>query len=167
MKTRVPQRLFLALTMVGLMLGALAVNAGAGEDKKDVFGEIAVKTGFSGNVAIRGYDPVAYFADGKAVRGSEAYSYKWLAATWWFASDAHRRRFVADPISYAPQYGGACAEAMASYGRVFVDTDPESWRIIDGKLYLSGDAHFQDRTIDVAAGDRNWPGARAKFERRN
>ena len=108
---------------------------------------------------------MAYFTDGKAVQGSEAYSYKWLGATWWFASDAHRSRFAASPISYAPQYGGACAEGVAVAAGVSVNTDPESWRIIDGKLYLSSDARFQDRTLDVAAAERNWPIARANFEK--
>jgi YHS domain-containing protein len=164
MKMLVSQRMCLALTTVGLMLCAIAIDASAGEANKGVYGEVAVKSGFSGDVAIRGYDPVAYFSDGKAVQGSEAYSYKWLGATWWFASEAHRRRFVADPISYAPQYGGACAEGIADYGRVIVDTDPESWRIIDGKLYLSSGARFQDRTLDVAAAERNWKTARAKIE---
>ena len=168
MKTLVLQRLCLALTTAGLMLGALVVNSDADEVKKGIYGEVAVMSGFSGDVAIRGYDPVAYFTDGKAVQGSEAYSYKWLGATWRFASDAHRRLFTASPISYAPQYGGACAEGMAYDGRVVVDTDPESWRIIDGKLYLSGNARFQDRTLDVAAAERNWKVARAKVdEQRN
>jgi len=167
MKTLITQRLFLALTMAGLILGALAIDARAGEGDKGVYGEVAVKSGFSGDVAIRGYDTVAYFTDGKAVQGSEAYSYKWLGATWWFASDAHRSRFAASPISYAPQYGGACAEGMA-VGQVSVNTDPESWQIIDGKLYLSSDARFQDRTLDVAAAERNWNVARAKIdEKRN
>jgi YHS domain-containing protein len=121
MKTLVLQGLCLALTTAGFLLGVLAINAVAGEVKKGVYGEVAVMSGFSGDVAIRGYDPVAYFTDGKAVQGSEAYSYKWLGATWWFANDAHRHRFAASPISYAPQYGGACAESMA-YGRVVVDT---------------------------------------------
>ncbi len=165
MKTFVLQRLFFAFATVGLMLGVPAINAAAGEGDKGVYGEVAVMSGFSGDVAIRGYDPVAYFTDGKAVQGSEAYSYKWLGATWRFASDAHRRLFATSPISYAPQYGGACAEGVANYGGVAVDTDPESWRIIDGKLYLSGDARFQDRTLDVAAAERNWPIARAKFEK--
>ena len=52
-----------------------------------------VNTGYFGDVAIKGYDPVAYFTDGKAVRGSEAISYDWLGATWRFSSDEHRRLF--------------------------------------------------------------------------
>jgi hypothetical protein len=101
------QRLFLALTTAGMTLGALAINAAAGEVKKGIYGDVAVMSGFSGDVAIRGYDPVAYFTDGKAVQGSEAYSYKWLGATWWFANDAHaadspRARFHTLPSTEVP-----------------------------------------------------------------
>ncbi len=159
------QRSCLAVTTTGLMLGLLALGAGAGEVKTGVYGDVAIATGFSGDVAIRGYDPVAYFTDGKAVLGFEAYSYKWLGATWYFASDGHRRQFAASPISYAPQYGGLCAESIADHGGVVVNIDPESWQIIDGKLYFSGEAHFQDRKLDIAAADANWPVARGKIEK--
>ncbi len=165
MKILALQRLFLALMTAGLMLGALAVSAAAGEVKSGVYGDVAKLTGSSGNVAIRGYDPVAYFTDKKAVPGSETYSYKWLGATWYFASDEHRRQFRASPISYAPQYGGLCAETVAAHSGAAVNIDPESWKIIDGKLYLSAKAHFQDRALDVAAADANWPIARSEIEK--
>jgi hypothetical protein len=132
---------------------SLATAAKAGE----------VNTGYFGDVAIKGYDPVAYFADHKAVRGSEAISYEWLGATWRFSSDEHRKLFSASPVSYAPQYGGLCAEGVAAAGEATVNIDPESWQIIDGKLYLSAPAHFQDRVLDVAAAERNWPIAHAKL----
>ena len=122
-----------------------------------------VNTGYFGDVAIKGYDPVAYFTDGKAVRGSEAISYDWLGATWRFSSDEHRRLFSTSPVSYAPQYGGLCAEGVAAHGEATVNIDPESWQIIDGKLYLSAGAHFQDRALDVAAAEKNWPTSHAKL----
>jgi YHS domain-containing protein len=151
MKTGILQRVFPALTAAGLILTALAASANAGE----------INTGYFGDVAIKGYDPVAYFTDGKAVRGSEAYSYNWLGATWYFASDAHRRLFMASPISYVPQYGGLCAEGVEVDGEATVNIEPESWQIVDGKLYLSSAAHFQDRPLNVAAAEKNWPIARA------
>jgi len=122
-----------------------------------------VNTGYFGDVAIKGYDPVAYFTDGKAVRGSEAISYDWLGATWRFSSDEHRRLFSTSPVSYAPQYGGLCAEGVAAHGEATVNIDPESWKIVDGKLYLTAAAHFQDRTLDVAAAEKNWPISHAKL----
>jgi hypothetical protein len=93
MRTRILQRLFPAFATAGLMLAALATNANAGE----------INTGYFGDVAIKGYDPVAYFTDHKAVRGSETISYGWLGATWRFSSDEHRKLFSASPVSFAPQ----------------------------------------------------------------
>ena len=57
-------------------------------------------------VAIKGYDPVAYFTDSKAVKGSEKYSYSWNEAVWRFSSAAHRELFAANPKKYAPNRGG-------------------------------------------------------------
>src|SRR6185436_16180047 len=65
-----------------------------------------VNTGYFGGVAIDGYDTVAYFTDGQAIKGSEKYSYDWVGTPWHFASDAHRELFKSDPVKYAPQYGG-------------------------------------------------------------
>jgi len=100
--------------------------------------EDVVNTGYFGDVAIKGYDPVAYFTDGKAVEGDEQYSYNWLGATWHFASAAHRDLFATDPSRYAPQYGGYCADGV-SFGTVTTNIDPRAWRIIDDKLYISYD----------------------------
>lgn len=57
-------------------------------------------------VAIKGYDPVAYFTEGQAVKGKKEFEYEWEDAKWWFASAAHRDLFAADPERYAPKYGG-------------------------------------------------------------
>ena len=66
-----------------------------------------------GGIAIQGYDPVAYFTDGQAVKGSDAFAYEWLGAIWHFASAEHRDLFAADPVRYAPQFGGYCADWWA------------------------------------------------------
>jgi hypothetical protein len=87
------------------------------------------------NGAIDGYDPVAYFSDGRAARGSPDITADWNGASWRFASTAHRDLFVADPGKYAPQYGGFCALGMAHGGDV--PTDPEAWTIWNDKLYLN------------------------------
>ena len=139
------------LAAAGIISLAAAANAGE------------VNTGYFGDVAIKGYDPVAYFTDHKAIQGSETISYDWLGATWRFSSDEHRRLFSTSPVSYAPQYGGLCAEGVAAHGEATVNIDPESWQIIDGKLYLSAGAHFQDRALDVAAAEKNWPISHAKL----
>lgn len=86
-------------------------------------------------VAIKGYDTVAYFTDGKAIKGGSEFSYEWQGAKWYFANDKHRKLFAQDPNRYAPRYGGHCAGAMA-LGRIWT-VDPEAWAIVDGRLYLN------------------------------
>ena len=60
----------------------------------------------SEGVAIKGYDPGAYFTLGRAVAGSGEFAFMWNEATWWFSSESHLELFAADPENYAPQYGG-------------------------------------------------------------
>jgi len=88
-------------------------------------------------VAIRGYDPVAYFTDAKPVKGSDPFAFDWMGARWMFANQDHLDRFKADPAKYAPQYGGYCAYGIA-VGNV-VKIEPEQWSIVDGRLYLNYD----------------------------
>ena len=110
--------------------------------------------------AIRGYDPVAYFTQGAAVEGLDAFEYEWLGATWQFASAEHRDLFIADPIRYTPQFGGYCAAAVA--GGETASVDPQAWSIVDGKLYLlyskgALSRWSKDTVGNIAKGDTNWP----------
>lgn len=57
-------------------------------------------------VAIKGYDPVAYFTLSKPVEGSAEFEYEWMGAKWRFSSARHRDLFKSNPEKYAPQYGG-------------------------------------------------------------
>ena len=119
-----------------------------------------VNKSFFGGVAVHGTDVVAYFTDGKVVAGSDAFETTWNGATWQFASAEHRDRFAAEPTRYAPQYGGYCAWAV-SQGYT-ADGDPESWKIVDGKLYLNYNREVQQRwEADipglVGKADANWP----------
>nr|WP_173420904.1 YHS domain-containing (seleno)protein [Ensifer adhaerens] len=100
--------------------------------------ENLVNTGYFGDVAIKGYDPVAYFTESKALEGSPQISYRWLGANWQFASAENRELFIREPTRYAPQYGGYCADGV-SFGTVTTNIDPRAWRIIEGKLFLSYD----------------------------
>jgi enamine deaminase RidA (YjgF/YER057c/UK114 family)/YHS domain-containing protein len=89
-------------------------------------------------LSISGYDPVAYFTDGKPVQGKSEIEYLWHKLRWRFASDAHRQSFAKDPDRYTPQYDGYCAMGMANEEAAHKDTvDPEAWAIVDGKLYLT------------------------------
>lgn len=87
------------------------------------------------DVALHGYDPVAYFRDARATPGTAEHSLTWRGATWRFASAENRRLFEQEPERYAPRYGGYCAYAM-SINRI-ADIDPDAWEIVDGKLYLN------------------------------
>jgi YHS domain-containing protein len=94
-----------------------------------------------GDVAIRGYDTVAYFTQAKAVAGNDAFVTEWMGAKWKFASQQHLDLFKASPAQYAPQYGGYCAYGVSQ--GYLVKVDPEAWSVIDGKLYLNYDAKVQ------------------------
>ena len=124
-----------------------------------------VNTGYFGNVAIMGYDTVAYFTMNDAVKGSEDHAVDWLGATWQFANVENRQTFMANPIKYAPQYGGLCSLGVA-YGEVTREIDPEAWSIIKGKLYLNyskgGAGDFvEDADTMIARADAKWPKVKA------
>jgi hypothetical protein len=93
-------------------------------------------------LAIRGYDPVAYFTDQRATPGIAAHEYVWDEHVWRFVSAAHRALFAADPVKYAPQFANFCAVALAR-GEVR-EANPEYWLISEGRLYLFGKPHGPD-----------------------
>ena len=88
----------LSFLMAVVMTFVLGPQALAEEGKK-------INTNWLG-VAIKGYDPVAYFTEGRAVKGKKEFEYKWQDAKWRFSSAANRDKFAADPPAYAPKYGG-------------------------------------------------------------
>ena len=122
--------------------------------------EDAVYTSTFSNVAVSGYDAVAYFTEGKPVEGSDGFTADHDGATWRFASAANRDAFLEDPVRFAPQYGGYCAWAV-SQGYT-ASTDPEAWKIVDDKLYLNYSKSVQSRWEqdipgNIEKGDVNWP----------
>ena len=128
-----------------------------------------VNTGYFGGVAIMGYDPVAYFTDSKPVQGSEEFSYDWLGTPWYFASREHRELFKSEPVKYAPQFGGYCAGEVSGNG-ITINIDPEAWRIIDGKLYLSYNkptaAEWEAyASVDLPKAEAYWPKLEANLEK--
>ena len=119
----------------------------------------SVSKSLIGNVAINGYDPVAYFQAGRATKGSETKFFQWKGANWYFTNKENRDLFAANPEKYAPQYGGYCAWAMTTAQKAH--TDPEVWKIVDGKLYLqcSKDAFKKwqkDIPGNIKKADANW-----------
>lgn len=152
-----------ALAPARALLAALVLTVAGWAAAPAVHAVDPVNKTYFGNLAIHGYDPVAYFDQGRPVEGSDAYEYEWKGATWRFASQAHLERFRAEPARYAPQYGGYCAYAVSQGGTA--DIDPEAWKIVEGKLYLNVNKNVQktweqdlERYIEQA--DRNWPGLR-------
>lgn len=145
---------------LGALLAAFAVSGVSAR------AEEAINTGYFGDVAIKGYDPVAYFTAGQAMKGKPEFSYRWLGATWQFASAEHRALFAANPVRYAPQYGGHCADGV-SFGTVTTNIDPNAWRIIEGKLYLNYDPGaadgFEKQATKVIDAQKNWPEVRDKL----
>lgn len=125
-----------------------------------VWAEELVNTGYFGDVAIKGYDPVAYFTQNQALEGSAKFSHRWLGATWYFTSAENRDIFVSNPVKYAPQYGGHCADGV-SFGTITTNIDPKAWRIIEGKLYLSYDPGaadgFEKNPSKVVNSQKYWP----------
>lgn len=94
-------------------------------------------------VAIKGYDPVAYFRQHKAVKGKKEIASSYEGVVYYFANTADKEAFAKNPSAYEPQYGGWCAYAMGSYGDK-VDVNPETFKITDGKLYLFYNAYFNN-----------------------
>jgi len=86
------------------------------------------------SVAIYGYDPVAFFTEGQALRGRMEHQVKWDGVIWYFRSEDRKQAFAKDPKKFAPQYGGHCANGLSDGHKV--NANPENWRIIDGKLYF-------------------------------
>ncbi len=110
-------------------------------------------------VALRGYDPVSYFTEGKPEKGSSEFTFAFDDTTYWFKSAEHRAQFAADPERYAPQFDGYCAIQVSRGAKV--EPDPEAWSITDGKLYVfsikEGVPMFQQQTAGIVekAGE-NW-----------
>ncbi|MEN2400200.1 YHS domain-containing (seleno)protein [Flavobacterium sp. MC2016-06] len=94
-------------------------------------------------VAIQGYDPVAYFKQNKAIKGKNDFTASYMGVTYKFSSAGNKDAFVKNPSSYEPQFGGWCAFAMGDSGDK-VDVNPETFKIIDGKLYLFYNAFFNN-----------------------
>lgn len=85
-------------------------------------------------MAIQGYDPVSYFKANSAEKGKESIVYNHNGIVYYFSSQANKQAFIENPAKYEPQYGGYCAYAMADGDKVKID--PETFKIVDGKLYL-------------------------------
>jgi len=138
-------------------------------------GEKAPKVNVDSNgVILKGYDPVAYFKQKRAVKGDPKYSSSYGGATYYFASADDKATFDKTPAKYAPQYGGYCANSMLK--RKLKDIDPNVFFVYKGKLYVcsspkAGKAFYSDPDTNIKKADKNWefyqpptnPGFRREF----
>jgi YHS domain-containing protein len=133
------------------MLGTAAVLASTAASAAPPINTL--KAGLFGgrtDTAILGYDTVAYFTDGKPVKGQDAFTHEWMGAKWKFASQAHLDLFRAAPEKYAPQYGGYCAYGVSQDNLVSIE--PDKFKVEGGKLYLNYDADVQAKWLKDPAG---------------
>ena len=137
-----------SLLILGFLLPGLSI---AGDE---------IYTGYWSDEAVGGYDAVAYFTEGKPVKGSSKFSYEYKDAEWLFSSKENMDKFIASPEDYAPQYGGYCAWAVAQ--NKTAKGDAKQWSIVDDKLYLNYDADIKKKWLEnteqfIIEGDKNWP----------
>jgi YHS domain-containing protein len=110
-------------------------------------------------VLLKGADVVAYFTDGKYVQGQPAFKSVHEGVTLHFASAEHKAAFDQAPQKYLPQFGGYCANGIV-YGIPW-GGDADTWKIIDGKLYIFGgrgsqDAFELDPARNLALAQKYW-----------
>ena len=125
----------------------------------------AAEINTANGLALKGHDPVAYFIAAMPVKGLGTHRAEHRGATFVFASAANRDAFVADPLRYAPQYGGYCAFGVSRGYKA--DIDPAAFSVVDGKLYLNYNAAVQKDWLKDTAGhvrlaDRKWPEVRGQ-----
>ncbi|HVE55375.1 MAG TPA: YHS domain-containing (seleno)protein [Pyrinomonadaceae bacterium] len=111
------------------------------------------------NIAIKGFDTVAYFSAEKAIEGNPQYSFIWNGAKWYFSSAENMEKFKAAPEQFAPQFGGYCAWAVSK--GYTANGDPNAWKVVDGKLYLNYNQQVKEKWEAeqqklIEDGKKNW-----------
>ena len=123
------------------------------------FGWNAVAQAAEHRIALKGYDPVAYFTEKRPIVGNPQYQHEWDGAIYRFASAKHLDLFKADPDRYLPQYNNWCAASVAKGEKVY--GNPEWWLVVDGRLYLFGKPigpglMSKDPAAMKSQADENW-----------
>lgn len=156
---------FLALSLIAAASLAMPL---AGQSPDPSAARVLVNTDKQG-LALEGHDPVAFFTEGRPVKGNPAHTATWQGATYRFSSAEHRDAFAAEPAKYAPAFGGYCAYGASRGYAASVEID--TWQIVDGRLILNYSQSVKRRFNEDRAGylqkaDREWPGVIAKEGRR-
>jgi YHS domain-containing protein len=123
--------------------------------------EGVVNTLGTNGVAIKGYDPVAYFTEGAPREGKPEHTVEYKGAKWQFASAENKAQFEQDPEKYEPAYGGYCAYGVSR--NYLVKIEPDAWSIRNGKLYLNYDQNVQKSWSEdpdgyIKQANEKWPG---------
>lgn len=111
------------------------------------------------NIAIKGFDTVAYFAENGAIQGDAKFEFVWNGAKWLFSNAENLEKFKTNPEKYAPQFGGYCSWAV-SHGYT-ADGDPQAWKVVDDKLYLNYNQKVKEmweaeQQKLIQEGEKNW-----------
>ena len=119
-------------------------------------------------VAIQGYDPVAFFLDGRPIKGNPQFQSQYRGGKYYFASEEHKAAFDKEPARYEPQFGGYCAYGASRGNKAPVKI--EAWQIVDGRLLMQYDLDVkskfnQDQQQNLQKADQNWPGLVEKYGR--
>lgn len=117
------------------------------------------------DIAIHGYDTVAYFTKSAPTKGSAKFTATYKNTIYQFASAENRDQFRANPEKFAPQFGGHCAMGVALNKKL--DVDPTAWRVVDGKLYLNLNKEVQAKWLSDVPGNLKtayevWPSIKDK-----
>ena len=118
-------------------------------------------------LAIRGYDPIAYWTTRKPVKGSKQHQLSWNNVTWRFSSEKNLKRFKSNPEKYAPQYNGWCAYAVSSGGAAEIDPI-NGWSFAQGKLFLNWSTEVKAlwslrESHYINQANQNWPDVQKKI----
>ncbi|WP_373497030.1 YHS domain-containing (seleno)protein [Aquiflexum sp.] len=144
-----------------LALFFLVSNSFCQDQHTDIFAEK--------NIAIKGYDPVAYFTLGEPTKGSASFQTQNGGVKWYFSSQQHLEMFKENPQKYLPQYGGYCAFGLAEGYKVSIS--PTAWAIVNDKLYLNYNQKIQKQwsentDILIKKGDENWKALKNKSDKK-
>lgn len=157
MNIKISNRIFLLLSItVGI---AISFAACAKSDSVKLVNATAE------NVAIKGFDTVAFFKDNLPKEGKAEFVHEWNGAKWYFSSAENLNEFVKSPEKYAPQFGGYCSWAV-SHGYT-ADGDPTAWKIVEGKLYLNYNQKVKEKWEGeqqkfIQDGEKNWSDFKTK-----
>ena len=150
----------LALILATAALAATATLAATAARAADMMDTPNLVNVDAKGLALEGYDPVAFFTEGRPIRGVDQFTSAYRGATYHFVTAAHKQMFDKDPAKYEPQFGGFCAYAVSIGKTASVEID--TWSIVDGRLLLQHNDKAvrlwkEDVKGNLAKADHYWP----------